>query len=128
MYIFLRFKLKKLIVVVSAISVFLAGCAPRPENVEASYVPTSTYSNRSCREIVSERNDIVRQVEATSAQQKKKADNDAVATGVALVLFWPAAFFIGAKGDKSAKLAGLKGHYNALTTVGVQKKCFSASG
>ena len=55
--------------------------------------------------------------------QDEQAKDDAVATGVAIVLFWPAAFFI--KGDKqtAAQLARLKGEMEALEKVNIQKKC-----
>jgi len=55
--------------------------------------------------------------------QNKKVSDDAVATGIALVVFWPAAFFI--KGDKqsAAELGRLKGELEALERAGIQKSC-----
>jgi hypothetical protein len=46
-----------------------------------------------------------------------------VATGVALVLFWPAAFFIKGDGPAAAELGRLKGEYEALERVSNQKRC-----
>jgi len=34
---------------------------------------------------------------------------------------------LGSKGDSAVKMSGLKGHYDALTQVGNNKKCFPAS-
>lgn len=64
---------------------------------------------------MAERNEIVGRVNMLTAQQKKAADNDAVATGVALLLFWPAAFALAASDDHSTALSSAKGHYDAVT-------------
>ncbi|MFT4714887.1 MAG: hypothetical protein ACI932_000058 [Paracoccaceae bacterium] len=90
-------------------------------------MPVTTYEKLGCDRIVKERNEVVRQVNAASGAQKEKSDNDAMAVGVALVLFWPAAFFVGSKSDGAAKLSSLKGHYDALTQVGISKRCFPAA-
>jgi hypothetical protein len=55
--------------------------------------------------------------------QDEKATGDAVATGVALVLFWPAAFFIKGDGATAAELGRLKGEFEALEKVSIQKGC-----
>lgn len=55
--------------------------------------------------------------------QNSKATNDAVATGVAIVVFWPAAFLIKGDGASAANLANLKGEMQAIQTVSTQKKC-----
>jgi hypothetical protein len=58
-----------------------------------------------------------------SGAQDKQATSDAVATGVAVVLFWPAAFLV--QGDKgnAAQLASLKGQYNAVYQEAIRKGC-----
>lgn len=61
-------------------------------------------------------------IEITGAQ-KKKAGNDAVATGVALVLFWPAAFFVGGDDETTAELSRLKGQMEAIEDVSTRKGC-----
>ncbi len=56
--------------------------------------------------------------------QDKKASNDAIATGVAVVLFWPAAFMVsGGDGQTAAELAKLKGQKDAIEQAAIQKKC-----
>lgn len=101
----------------------LSACAQKSEDVSASYVSPLTYQNYSCAQIVEEANRITAKVAEVSGVQNKKAKDDAVATGVALVLFWPAAFFI--KGDKqtAAELARHKGEMQALEQVSIQKNC-----
>jgi hypothetical protein len=46
-----------------------------------------------------------------------------VATGVAIVVFWPAAFFVGGDGPTAAELANLKGQMTAIERASIQKKC-----
>jgi hypothetical protein len=62
------------------------------------------------------------EVQRVTGQQAKKAKNDKWATGVEIVLLWPALLFL-ASGDKAEKLANLKGQYNAIVTSAKVKKC-----
>ena len=58
-----------------------------------------------------------------SGAQDQKRTNDAIATGVAIVVFWPAAFLVGGDGQVAAQLAQLKGQLNAVEQASIQKKC-----
>jgi hypothetical protein len=60
---------------------------------------------------------------AVAGVQNKKASDDAVATGVAIVLFWPAAFFIKGDQETAGELARLKGELDALEQTSIQKNC-----
>ena len=101
----------------------VSGCAQKAEDISASYVSPLTYQNFSCRQISEEANRVTAEAAQLSGVQNKKAENDAVATGVALVLFWPAAFFI--KGDKTtaAELGRLKGELEALEQASNKRNC-----
>ena len=55
--------------------------------------------------------------------QDEKAADDAVATGVALVLFWPAAFMIKGDGATAHQLASLKGQLGAIEQQSIAKQC-----
>ena len=46
-----------------------------------------------------------------------------MATGVALVVFWPAAFFLKGDGATAGELAHLKGQMEAIEQNSIQKKC-----
>ena len=105
-------------------SVALAGCATQPEAVTATYVSPITYSSYSCKQIVSERNRVVAKVNELNGVQKKKADGDAAAMGVGLILFWPALLVMAGGSDVEPQLAAMKGNYDALTAAGTQKSCF----
>ncbi len=103
--------------------VFVSACAQKSHNITASYVSPLTYQSYSCRQIESE----ARRVSSRAAQimgiQDKNATNDAVATGVALVLFWPAVFFVGGNKENASEVARLKGELETLEQVSIQKNC-----
>ena len=55
---------------------------------------------------------------------KKEASNDSVQTTVGVILFFPALFFLeGGDGAQATEYQKLKGEYEALEKVAVQKKC-----
>ena len=101
----------------------LSGCAQPPDQVEASYVSPNQFKGRSCSQLMSERNEIVRRVNDLTQQQKEAATTDAVATGVALVVFWPAAFVLAATEDNATALSAAKGNYDAITTQMKSQGC-----
>lgn len=115
--------MRKITTAFAGMSILLSACAQQPENISASYVPPTTYSNLQCDQIIAERNRIVHKVNELTGAQNKKANADAVAMGVGLVVFWPALFFLAAGSDKEAELANYKGHYDALTQEGIRKGC-----
>ncbi|MEM6658937.1 MAG: hypothetical protein AAF496_15400 [Pseudomonadota bacterium] len=102
---------------------FLTACAASPDKVSSAYVSPGLYEDRTCSELMEERNQIASNVNRLSAEQKKASTTDAVATGVALVLFWPAAFALAATQDQSNQLAQAKGNYDAITTQMTKKNC-----
>jgi len=113
----------KSILLAGAMAMVMAGCAQKSEKIEASYVSTSNYDRMNCRQIRAEATKVTEHAGKITGVQNSRAKNDAVATGVALVLLWPAAFFI--KGDKetAAEVASLKGQLVALKEVSERKKC-----
>ncbi|AAV95315.1 hypothetical protein KQ247_19125 [Ruegeria pomeroyi] len=106
-----------------AISGLVAGCAQQPNQVAASYVSPSTYDGRSCANLLQERNEIVGRVNQLTSEQKEAATTDAVLTGVALVVFWPAAIGLAATKDNATALSAAKGNYDAITAKMTQKGC-----
>lgn len=62
-------------------------------------------------------------VSEVAGHQKQQASNDAVAMGVGLVLFWPALLSLAGGNDRKEELAGLKGQYDALNQIAIEKKC-----
>ncbi|MFZ1101829.1 MAG: hypothetical protein WAN86_02975 [Hyphomicrobiaceae bacterium] len=103
--------------------VLCAGCASSSNDIQPQYVSEVQYQHLSCGQIGQEAQSIRRRFAEVSGVQDEKASNDAVATGVALVLFWPAAFFIKGDGATAAELGRLKGEFEALERASNRKGC-----
>jgi hypothetical protein len=100
-----------------------AGCASRSEDVGASYVSPVTYQNYSCKELSLEAQRVSSAAATAAGAQDSQRTKDAVATTAAVVIFWPAAFFVGGDNAKTAELANLKGQMQAIEAASIQKKC-----
>ena len=109
------------IIVLSLITV--AGCATKAKNVDASYVSPVHYQNFTCDQLSAEAERISYRVQDLSGVQNKKARSDAVATGVALVVFWPAVFFVKGDSASTAELSRLKGEMDAIEQASASKNC-----
>jgi hypothetical protein len=101
----------------------VSGCAQQAGSVAPSYVSQNVYAGRSCSQLMTERNDIVRQVNTLTSDQNKSATTDAVTVGVALLVFWPAAIALAATDDKAQELSVAKGNYEAITGQMRAKGC-----
>lgn len=76
-----------------------------------------------CQQLAAEAQLVANRAAAASTAQDKKASNDAVATGVGMVLFWPALFFIKGDGSQAAEVGRLKGEMQAIETANTAKNC-----
>lgn len=112
----------KKIIALALCAGLVSACATHPNNIQAAYVSPMTYSTYSCDQLRDENERLARRVTEVTGQQAKRANNDALAFGVGMVLFWPALFFM-ANGDQKEELSRLKGEYDAIQTVAVQKQC-----
>jgi hypothetical protein len=101
----------------------LVGCASSASDITASYVSPHQYQQLNCQQISAEAERVSRRVTELSGAQDSKATGDAVATGVAIVVFWPAAFFIKGDGHTAAELGRLKGEFEALEKISIEKNC-----
>lgn len=116
--------MKKLAIVATVLVAFTSACATHPNDIQAAYVSPITYSNYTCDQLQEENNRLGARVDQVTGQQRKRANNDAWAMGVGMVLFWPALFFM-ANGDQREELARLKGEYDAIQAAAVQKNCMA---
>lgn len=55
--------------------------------------------------------------------QDKKAENDAAAMAVGMILFWPALFFIKGDSETAAEVSRLKGEMEAIEQASIAKNC-----
>lgn len=114
--------MKKIIVACLLLSISCAGCAKKAHNITASYVSPLQYQSYNCNQVGEELLRINRKLIEVSGCQDSASTKDAVALSVGLVLFWPALFFM-IGGDKKEEVARLKGEYDAIEQVAIQKEC-----
>ena len=100
-----------------------AGCASKSSEISASYISPIMYQNHTCPQLAQEAQSVSARAAAVSGAQDAKRTNDQIATGVAIVIFWPAAFFVGGDGPVAAELAQLKGQMTAIEQASIQKNC-----
>ncbi|WP_230533490.1 hypothetical protein [Microvirga roseola] len=113
----------KLAALALPVALSAAGCASRSEDVSAAYVSPAAYASYSCRELGAEAQRVSSAAASAAGAQDSQRTKDAVATTAALVIFWPAAFLVGGDNAKTAELARLRGHMQAIEEASVQKKC-----
>lgn len=101
----------------------MSGCAKNASEVTSSYISPLAYQNYECNQLSQEAQRVSAHVARLSGVQDQKATGDAVATGVAVVLFWPAAFLIGGDDSTTAELARLKGEFDTIEQVSIQRNC-----
>jgi hypothetical protein len=116
-------RIRKILAVAFSCVLAAGGCSSSSEKISASYVSPLQYQSYSCNQLAEEAQRISARVSQVSGVQDKKSSNDAVATGVAIILFWPAVFMIGGNDQTSAELARLKGEFEAVEQSAIQKNC-----
>lgn len=106
-----------------ATALLVAACAKSADKVTASYVSPLPYQSYTCPQLAQEAERVSARAMALTGTQNQKATGDAVATTVAIVVFWPAAFFVGGDDAQTAELSRLKGEMETIEQVSIQKKC-----
>jgi hypothetical protein len=81
-----------------AVGVALTGCAQRSQDIVSAYVSPIQYQSYSCSQLREEAARVSSRAALASGMQDQNATGDAIATGVALVVFWPAAFLVHGNG------------------------------
>jgi hypothetical protein len=109
--------------IAAVLAALLGGCASRAADITPAYVSPVTYQSYTCQQLGQEAQAVSARAAQVSGAQDQKRTNDAVATGVAVVIFWPAAFLVGGDGPVAAELANLKGQMVAIEQASIQKKC-----
>lgn len=109
--------------VTAALAATIGACASSSSDIRASYVSPLQYQGYTCQQISAEAARVSSRAAEVAGVQDAKRSNDQVATGVAIVVFWPAAFLVGGDGQAAAELARLKGEYEALEKISIEKNC-----
>lgn len=114
--------MKKILATALAVTIALTGCATSSGKVAATYASPLAYQSYDCAQITSESSRLQGRMTELGGQVDKAADNDKVLTGVAVVLFWPAIFFLGNK-QQEAEFGRIKGEYEAIQQAAIARKC-----
>lgn len=107
----------------ACVALGVAGCASASKDITPTYVSPYMYDNLSCQQIAMEAQNVSARAAEAAGSQDSQRTKDAVVTGVAIVVFWPAAFFVGGDKQTAAELARLRGELEALEQVSVRKNC-----
>ena len=115
--------MKKLVVLLT-LSNILMGCASHPDEIPTQYVSSVSYKDYDCDQIGLEMTRISSRVNQLQTSLEEKADNDSAQMAVGMVLFWPTLFFLeGGDGPEAQEYGRLKGEFDALQQLNIQKKC-----
>ena len=104
-------------------TILLASCASSSSEISATYVSPLQYQNLTCQQIAGEADRVSRRASEVAGVQDGKRTSDAWTTTAAIVIFWPAAFFVKGDGQTAAELGRLKGEFEALEKVSIEKNC-----
>jgi hypothetical protein len=108
---------------VASVAAVLAACASRSSEITPAYVSPVIYQSYTCQQLAQEAQAVGTRAAQVAGTQDQKRSNDAIATGVAVVVFWPAAFLVSGDGPTASELAQLKGQSVAIEQASIQKKC-----
>lgn len=101
----------------------LGGCASASSDIAPSYVSPVVYQSYNCQQLGLEAQGISQRAAALSGAQDSQRTKDGLVTAAAIVVFWPAAFFVGGDKQTAAELANMKGQMVAIEQASIQKKC-----
>jgi hypothetical protein len=101
----------------------LAGCASSSSDITPAYVSPVAYQGYTCQQLALEAQAVSTRAATLSGVQDSKRTNDTLATTAAVVIFWPAAFFVGGDKQTAAELGLMKGQMVAIEQASIEKKC-----
>jgi hypothetical protein len=81
------------------------------------------YQNYTCQQLALEAQSISTRAATLSGVQDSQRTKDGRATAAAVIVFWPAAFFVGGDKQAAGELAQMKGQMVAVEQASIAKKC-----
>jgi len=108
---------------VVALGAALGGCASSSADITPAYVSPVAYQTYTCQQLALEAQSISTRAAALSGAQDSQRTKDGLATAAAVVVFWPAAFFVGGGKQTAAELSQMKGQMVAVEQASIAKKC-----
>ncbi|MEM8615336.1 MAG: metal ABC transporter ATP-binding protein [Pseudomonadota bacterium] len=110
------------VVVVSLMA--LSACATSPKKIPAQYVSPALYENYDCEQLALEKYRMERRTTELYTSLKNEANADAWQMGLGLALFFPVLFMLeGGDGPEATEYSRLRGEYEAVSSMSIQKKC-----
>ena len=108
---------------VAALGAALGGCASSAADITPAYVSPVAYQSYTCQQLALEAQSISTRAATLSGAQDSQRTKDGWATAAAVVVFWPAAFFVGGDKQTAAELSQMKGQMVAVEQASIAKKC-----
>jgi hypothetical protein len=106
-----------------ALGAALGGCASSASDIAPAYVSPVMYQSYTCQQLGLEAQGISQRAATLSGAQDSQRTKDGLVTAAAIVVFWPAAFFVGGDKQTAAELANMKGQMVAIEQASIAKKC-----
>jgi hypothetical protein len=106
-----------------ALGAALGGCASSSADITPAYISPVMYQQYTCPQLAQEAQAVSARAASLSGAQDSKRTNDGLATAAAIVVFWPAAFFVGGDKQTAAELAQMKGQMVAIEQAANLKNC-----
>lgn len=101
-----------------------AGCATTPSGLPTTYASPLQYKTYTCNQLIEEMDRISRRGATLHSTLDQKAGNDGVQLTIGMLLFWPALFLLeGGDGPDAVEYSNLKGEFEAMKAMVVQKNC-----
>src|SRR5258708_24212468 len=91
-----------------ALGVGLGGCASSSAEITPAHISPVMYQAYTCPQLAQEAQAVSTRAASLSGVQDQKRTNDGLATAAAVVIFWPAAFFVCGDKQTAAELAQMK--------------------
>jgi hypothetical protein len=115
-------RVMKVVASVTALT-FLGACASASKDIATASVSPLQYQSYDCEMLRLESQRLHSRVTELGGRLDTAANNDKAITAAAIVVFWPAAFFLGGNKAQEAEYARLKGEAEAINQASVMKKC-----
>jgi hypothetical protein len=113
----------RLLAALLSLAVGVAGCATSSKEIASASVSPLQYQSFDCDQLAAESMRINGRAAQLAGRLDEAASNDKVLTGVGIVLFWPALFFLGGTKQQEAEYARLKGESEAVQQMAIQRRC-----
>ena len=105
------------------LSFIVISCTTYSKDIEPIHVPPDQYRSLNCEELGHEFGQLFQRRNTLADVLDEEAASDQSVTAVSAILFWPAAFTLGGNKELERKYAQIKGEFDAVIRVGIEKRC-----